>query len=85
MTGLLEGRRLLVTGVLTERSIAYSVARRRREFGVRLAFGPTEFTQVNAGVNRVLVKRAFDLLVGAPRVVEFETDYFGELFAKGLR
>ena len=32
------------------------------EFGVRLRFGPTEFTQVNAAVNRVLVKRAVDLL-----------------------
>ena len=28
------------------------------EFGLRIGFGPTEFTQVNAGVNRVLVKRA---------------------------
>jgi 23S rRNA (uracil1939-C5)-methyltransferase len=36
------------------------------EFGVRLAFGPTEFTQVNAGVNRVLVKRAVDLLDPRP-------------------
>lgn len=36
------------------------------EFGLRLAFGPTEFTQVNAGVNRVLVKRAFDLLDPRP-------------------
>jgi len=32
------------------------------EFGIALRFGPTEFTQVNAGVNRVLVKRAVDLL-----------------------
>ena len=32
------------------------------EFGLRIAFGPTEFTQVNAGVNRVLVKRAVDML-----------------------
>jgi 23S rRNA (uracil1939-C5)-methyltransferase len=32
------------------------------EFGLRIGFGPTEFTQVNAGVNRVLVKRAVDLL-----------------------
>ena len=36
------------------------------EFGLRLAFGPTEFTQVNAGVNRVLVKRAVDLLDPRP-------------------
>jgi 23S rRNA (uracil1939-C5)-methyltransferase len=32
------------------------------EFGLRLGFRPTEFTQVNAGVNRVLVRRAVDLL-----------------------
>src|SRR4030095_10762778 len=36
------------------------------EFGLRLGFGPTEFTQVNAGVNRVLVKRAVDLLAPKP-------------------
>ena len=36
------------------------------EFGLTLAFGPTEFTQVNAGVNRVLVKRAVDLLDPLP-------------------
>jgi 23S rRNA (uracil1939-C5)-methyltransferase len=31
-------------------------------FGLRMAFGPTEFTQVNSGVNRSLVTRAVDLL-----------------------
>jgi 23S rRNA (uracil1939-C5)-methyltransferase len=36
------------------------------EFGLTLAFGPTEFTQVNAGVNRVLVKRAVGLLDPRP-------------------
>ncbi len=36
------------------------------EFALTLAFGPTEFTQVNAGVNRVLVKRAVDLLDPRP-------------------
>jgi 23S rRNA (uracil1939-C5)-methyltransferase len=36
------------------------------EFGLRLGFGPTEFTQVNAGVNRVLVRRAFGLLDPRP-------------------
>jgi 23S rRNA (uracil1939-C5)-methyltransferase len=36
------------------------------EFGLRLAFRPTEFTQVNMGVNRVLVKRAVDLLDPQP-------------------
>ena len=32
------------------------------EFGLALRYRPTEFTQVNAGVNRILVKRAVDLL-----------------------
>jgi 23S rRNA (uracil1939-C5)-methyltransferase len=36
------------------------------EFGLRLAFRPTEFTQVNGGVNRVLVRRAVDLLDPRP-------------------
>jgi 23S rRNA (uracil1939-C5)-methyltransferase len=36
------------------------------EFGLSLAYKPTEFTQVNAGVNRVLVKRAVDLLDPQP-------------------
>jgi 23S rRNA (uracil1939-C5)-methyltransferase len=36
------------------------------EFDLRLGFGPTEFTQVNAGVNRVLVKRAVDMLDPQP-------------------
>src|ERR1700709_843721 len=33
---LLEGRRLLVTGVLTESSIAFSIARRAQEEGAEL-------------------------------------------------
>jgi 23S rRNA (uracil1939-C5)-methyltransferase len=36
------------------------------EFGLRIGFGPTEFTQVNAGVNRVLVRRAVDMLDPRP-------------------
>jgi 23S rRNA (uracil1939-C5)-methyltransferase len=36
------------------------------EFGLTLGFRPTDFTQVNAGVNRVLVKRAVDLLDPRP-------------------
>ena len=44
------------------------------EFGIRMRFRPTEFTQVNAGVNRVLVKRAVDML--DPR----EGERVGDLF-----
>ena len=36
------------------------------EFGLALGFRPTEFTQVNAGVNRVLVRRAVGLLDPRP-------------------
>ena len=36
------------------------------EFGVRLWFGPTDFTQVNHGVNRILVGRAVRLLEPQP-------------------
>jgi 23S rRNA (uracil1939-C5)-methyltransferase len=36
------------------------------EFGVRLAFGPTDFTQVNHAVNQVLVSRAVRLLDPQP-------------------
>lgn len=36
------------------------------DFGLELAFGPTEFTQVNAAVNRVLVSRAIRLLDPQP-------------------
>jgi 23S rRNA (uracil1939-C5)-methyltransferase len=36
------------------------------EFGVRLHFRPTDFTQVNQGVNRVLVSRAVRLLEPQP-------------------
>jgi 23S rRNA (uracil1939-C5)-methyltransferase len=36
------------------------------DFGVRLAFRPTDFTQVNHAVNRLLVARAIDLLDPQP-------------------
>jgi 23S rRNA (uracil1939-C5)-methyltransferase len=44
------------------------------DFGVRLEFSPTEFTQVNPGVNRMLVRRAMGLL--APRGGERIADLF---------
>ena len=44
------------------------------EFGLRLAFRPTDFTQVNHGVNRVLVSRAVRLL--DPRPGERVADLF---------
>ena len=44
------------------------------EFAVTLDFEPTDFTQVNAGLNRVLVRRAVGLL--APRRDETVADFF---------
>jgi 23S rRNA (uracil1939-C5)-methyltransferase len=44
------------------------------EFGLRLAFRPTDFTQVNQGVNRILVGRAVRLL--DPRPGERIADLF---------
>jgi 23S rRNA (uracil1939-C5)-methyltransferase len=44
------------------------------EFGVQIYFRPTDFTQVNHAVNRILVRRAMDLL--APRPGERIADLF---------
>jgi 23S rRNA (uracil1939-C5)-methyltransferase len=44
------------------------------EFDVRIAFKPTDFTQVNHAVNRILVRRAMDLL--QPRPGESIADFF---------
>jgi 23S rRNA (uracil1939-C5)-methyltransferase len=44
------------------------------EFGVRIGFSPTDFTQVNHAVNRVLVRRAMALL--EPRPGERVGDFF---------
>lgn len=44
------------------------------EFGVRLAFRPNDFTQVNFGINRVMVRRAMQLL--APQAGERIADMF---------
>jgi 23S rRNA (uracil1939-C5)-methyltransferase len=44
------------------------------EYGVTLDFEPTDFTQVNAALNRVLVRRAIGLL--EPRVGETVADFF---------
>src|SRR5262249_14595348 len=43
------------------------------EFGLKIGFGPTDFTQVNHAVNRVLVRRAVGLLDPQPgeRIADF--------------
>jgi 23S rRNA (uracil1939-C5)-methyltransferase len=55
---------------LPARRLAY----RLPEFGVSLDFEPTDFTQVNAELNRVLVRRAVALL--EPRQDEAVADFF---------
>ena len=52
------------------RTLAYSLP----DFGVTFAFEPTDFTQVNAGLNRVLVRRAIGCLQPAPG--EVVADFF---------
>jgi len=54
----------------TTASLAYALP----EFGIRMPFSPTEFTQVNPGVNTVLVRRAIALL--DPRPGERAVDFF---------
>jgi 23S rRNA (uracil1939-C5)-methyltransferase len=44
------------------------------EFGITMPFKPTDFTQVNAPINRVLVERALRLL--APQPTERVIDWF---------
>lgn len=50
--------------------LAYSLP----EFGLTMPFRPTEFTQINHGVNRMLVRRAIALL--DPRPGERVADFF---------
>ena len=52
------------------RRLAYALP----DFGVTIDFAPTDFTQVNARMNRVLVRRAIELL--APRPGEAIADFF---------
>ncbi len=50
-------------------SLAYTLP----EYGVTIPFGPSEFTQVNSAINRVLVRRAVTLLAPGPgqRIADF--------------
>lgn len=51
-------------------ALAYTLA----EFDVALPFAPTDFTQVNSEINRVLVRRAIELL--DPQAGEHVADFF---------
>ena len=64
MSGLLEGKRLLVTGVITDASIAFSVARLAQENGA---------TVVLTGFGRLsLVERIAKRLPAPPPVIELD-------------
>jgi enoyl-[acyl-carrier protein] reductase I len=64
VTGLLEGKRLLVTGVLTDASIGYAVARLAQQEGAQI---------VLTGYGRMsLVRRVADTLPKPPPLVELD-------------
>ncbi len=62
--GLLEGKRLLITGVITDASIAYAVARLAAEEGAQVVL--TGFGRMS------LVQRVARKLPGSPPVVELD-------------
>ena len=74
MSGLLDGKRLLVTGVLTEQSIAYSVARTAIGEGARVVL--TGF-----GRSGSLTRRIARRLPGEPPVVELDVTSEDDLAA----
>lgn len=65
MTDLLKGKRLLVTGVLTDRSIAYSVARLAAEQGATVVLS-------SFGRGSSITERIAKRLPGAPPVIELD-------------
>jgi meromycolic acid enoyl-[acyl-carrier-protein] reductase len=63
--GILEGKKLLITGVLTDRSIAYAVARRAQEEGA-------EIVLTGFGRGMRLTQRMAQRLEGTPDVLELD-------------
>ncbi len=74
MSDLLKGKRLLVTGVLTDRSIAYSVARLAAEQGATVVL--SSFGR-GAGITTRIAKR----LPGSPPVLELDVTSEDDLAA----
>ena len=64
MSGLMAGKRLLITGVLTEQSIAFSVARYAQEQGAQVVL--TGFGRLS------LVERIAKRLPSPPPVIELD-------------
>ena len=71
---LLSGRRLLVTGVLTESSIAYSVARLAAEHGAEVVLS-------SFGRPMSLTRRVARRLPGKPEVIELDVTSEADLAA----
>ncbi|MDH4146852.1 MAG: enoyl-ACP reductase FabI [Acidimicrobiia bacterium] len=63
--GLLDGKRLLITGVLTKDSIAFAVAQRAEEQGAELVL-------TGAGRGLSMTERMAKRLASAPTVLEFD-------------
>jgi enoyl ACP reductase len=74
MTGLLEGKRVLVTGVLTEQSIAFSVARTAAEQGATVVLS-------GFGRSASLTRRIAKRLPGEPPVIELDVTSEDDLAA----
>jgi enoyl-[acyl-carrier protein] reductase I len=72
--GLLDGRRLLITGVLTDRSIAFAVARRAQEEGAEIVL-----TGFGRGLR--LTQRMASRLPQPPDVLELDVTDPGQLEA----
>lgn len=64
MSGLLDGKQLVITGVISEKSIAYSVARLAQEHGARIV--------LTAYGRRSLVERIARRLPSPPPVVDLD-------------
>ena len=71
---LLEGKRLLVTGVLTRGSIAYAVAERAQQEGA-------EVVLTGFGRTRRMTERAAARLPSPPKVVELDVNSAEDLAA----
>src|SRR5215510_5499057 len=63
--GLLDGKRLLITGVLTDASLAFAVARRAQEEGA-------EIVLTGAGRGLSLTRRTARRLSAEPEVLELD-------------
>ena len=74
MSGLLEGKRLLVTGVLTEQSIAFSVARTAAQQGAKVVLS-------GFGRSASLTARIARRLPGEPPVIELDVTREDDLAA----